>query len=173
MWFLPKDYVWVHTRVQKAHDTHKDKLSIETNFEIKDKIVFFTAKVTIWEQVFNWSSFWELGREKAFEKLETVAVGRALAFAGFEIKEGIASRDEIDRFEAKKDKNGAYKWDSSQMELTEYIDIVRNESDVNNLDTIYKDFSRWNWSEKQKKWMIEECAKKKAELTGWKYIPKT
>ena len=173
MGFIPKNYVWVHTRVQQAHDAHKEKLSIETSFDIKDKIVFFTAKVTIWEQVFNGSSFWELGKEKAFEKLETVAVWRALAFAWFEIKEWIASKDEMDKFNSKLDKDGAYKWDSSQLELTEYIEIVKDETDVNNLDTIYKDFARWNWSDKQKKWMIEECAKKKAELTGGTYIPKT
>ena len=29
MWYLPKDYVWVHTRVQKAHDKYKEKLNIE------------------------------------------------------------------------------------------------------------------------------------------------
>lgn len=73
----------------------------------------------------------------------------------------------------KLDKNWAYKWDSSQLELTEYIAIVQDETDVNNLDNIYKDFARWNWSDKQKKWMVEECAKKKAELIGGVYIPKT
>ena len=102
MWFIPKDYVWVHTRVQKAHDKYLEKLSIETTFDIKDKIVFFKAIVSIWKQVFNWSSFWELWKDKAFEKLETVAVWRALAFAWFEIQDWIASKDEMDKFEKNK-----------------------------------------------------------------------
>ena len=103
MWFALQNYVWVHTRVQQAHEKHKDKLNIETDFDIKDKIVIFKAKVTIWNQVFNWSSFWFLWKDKAFEKLETVAVWRALAFAWFEIQSWIASKDEMDKWEDWKD----------------------------------------------------------------------
>jgi len=105
MWFLPRDYVWVDTRIDKAHEKHKEQLSIETEFDIKDKTVIFTARVKIksTEQVFTWHSFWEVGKEKAFEKLETVAVGRALAFAWFETRDGIASREEIEVWEDKKE----------------------------------------------------------------------
>lgn len=106
MWFLPKDYVWVDTRIDKAHEKHWKDLSIETEFDIKDKTVIFTARVNIksTEQVFTWHSFWEVGKEKAFEKLETVAVGRALAFAWFETRDGIASREEMEVWETKKEK---------------------------------------------------------------------
>jgi len=105
MWFLPKDYVWVDTRIDKAHEKHKEQLSIETEFDIKDKTVIFTARVKIWatEQVFTWHSFWEAWKEKAFEKLETVAVWRALAFAWFETRSGIASREEIEVWEERKE----------------------------------------------------------------------
>ncbi len=64
------------------------------------------------------------------------------------------------------DKTWVYKWDTSQLDLTEYIEIVRDEDDVNNLDTIYKDFNRWTWSEKQIDWMIRECKQRKEELNS-------
>lgn len=100
--FLPKDYVSVATRVDQAHDKHKEKLSIETSFDIKDQTVIFSAKVTCGGQTFTGHSFGVVGREKAFEKLETVAVGRALAFAGFETRDGIASKEEMEVFEDNK-----------------------------------------------------------------------
>jgi len=108
MWYLPKDYVWVHTRVQKAHQKYEKDLSITTEFDIKEKVVIFKATVKIWEQIFTGSSFWEVWKEKAFEKLETVAVWRALAFAWFEIKEWIASADEMERFNQKQEEKEWY-----------------------------------------------------------------
>lgn len=39
--------------------------------------------------------------EKELEKAETSAVGRALAFVGYEIKDGIASQEEMEDFEEK------------------------------------------------------------------------
>jgi hypothetical protein len=103
MWFIPKDYVWVSTRIELAHEKYKDNISIVTEFDIKDQTVIFTATVKIkdTEQVFTWHSFWEVGKEKAFEKLETVALWRALAFAWFEVKSWIASREEMEVFEKK------------------------------------------------------------------------
>lgn len=103
MWFLPKNYVWVNTRIEQFHEKYK-KWSIETFFDINGNIVIFTAKVSLWEEnrVFTGHSFGTVGKEKAFEKLETVAVGRALAFAWFETKEWIASREEMEEFEDKK-----------------------------------------------------------------------
>jgi len=105
MWFLPKDYVWVHTRVEKAHDKHNKNLSIKTEFDIKENTVIFKAEVYIkdTDQTFNWSAFWEVWKEKAFEKLETVAVWRALAFAWFEVKDWIASWEEMQRFQSKQE----------------------------------------------------------------------
>lgn len=99
-WFLPKDYVWVHTRIEKYHNDH-ETCGIETEFKIEWKIVIFKATVTTKKWKFTWSSFWEIGREKAFEKLETVAVWRALAFAWYEVKEWIASNEEMEIFQDK------------------------------------------------------------------------
>jgi len=158
MWYLPKDYVWVHTRVQKAHEKYWEKLNIETEFDIKDKVVIFKAKITIWEQVFTGSSFWEVGKEKAFEKLETVAVWRALAFAWFEIKEWIASKDEMEVWENKKVENAI------KLDVMDYVERVRSESDVNVLTTIYKEFKAKKPTEKQENWLVKEIKERKEKL---------
>ena len=102
MWFLPKDYVGVHTRVESFHKEHKEWMSINTEFKLQDNVAIFKATVTTKKWTFTWSSFWEVWKEKAFEKLETVAVGRALAFAWYEVKSWIASRDEMEVFESNK-----------------------------------------------------------------------
>jgi hypothetical protein len=48
-------------------------------------------------------SFGGLKDAKAFEKLETVAIGRALAIYGIGINEGVASADELVDFHAQTD----------------------------------------------------------------------
>ena len=81
--------------------THK-KGKIETKPSFVEKAVYFKAIVTPDiekpERVFTGHSFGNIQKEKALEKLETVAVGRALAFMGIGIVEGIASADEIQNF---------------------------------------------------------------------------
>lgn len=138
MWFLPKDYVWVSTRIEQAHEKHWKELSIETEFDIKDKTVIFTAKVKIkaTDQVFTWHSFWEAWKEKAFEKLETVAVGRALAFAWFETREGIASREEMEVFEEKK-----------TTKKTETEEVWFNDSDFEVWKKSWSDYSIEAWTQ--------------------------
>lgn len=95
---IPKNYVSVSTRIEQFHTKYENG-SIKTNFTFHEDIVSFTATVTPDianpERVFTGSSFGEPKKEKAFEKLETVAVGRALAFAGFEVEDGIASKEEM------------------------------------------------------------------------------
>lgn len=103
MGFLPKDYVWVHTRIEKYHNDHEN-WGINTEFKIEWKIVIFKATVTTKKWTFTWSSFGEIWKEKAFEKLETVAVWRALAFAWYEVKEWIASNEEMEIFQDKQNK---------------------------------------------------------------------
>jgi len=143
MWFLPKDYVWVDTRIDKAHEKHDKNLSIITEFDIKDKTVIFTAKVYIKDsdQTFTWHSFGEVWKEKAFEKLETVAVWRALAFAGFETRSGIASREEMEV------------WNNKQERQEEQISND-NPPPCPHCWTIQK------WSEKKQKFYCEPCVRK-------------
>lgn len=104
MSYLPKDYVPVHTRVQKAHDQNEN-LKILTQYELLgNDTVVFRATVTTVKGEFSGTSFGKLTKEKALEKLETVAVGRALAFAGYEIQSGLASKDEMDKFQDSKER---------------------------------------------------------------------
>lgn len=133
MWFLPKNYVWVNTRIEQFHEKYK-KWSIETLFEINGNIVIFTAKVSLWEEnrVFTGHSFGTVWKEKAFEKLETVAVGRALAFAWFETKEWIASREEMEVFD-----------DSNSKEVSKIDDIIVEMYWVKSMEWLKKLFLEW------------------------------
>ena len=104
MGFIPKDYVWVHTRIEKYHSEHTEWMNINTEFKLEWNVAIFKATIISKKWTFTWSSFWELWKEKAFEKLETVAVGRALAFAWYEVKDWIASKEEIEEWDKKKPK---------------------------------------------------------------------
>jgi len=150
--FLPKWYVGVHTRVQKFHDKYKNG-QITTDFTTVWDIISFKATVILDvdaknPRCFTWSSLWDITKEKAFEKLETVAVGRALAFAWFDIKDWIASWDEMDRF----NKN---KW----RDLWEIIDDIKKEKDLDKLMEFKDEAKKIARSDKQKMWLEREYKK--------------
>lgn len=115
-----KDYVMVQERVAYFNDTFKNG-SIITSFTPQGEGFVFQAHVTPDlakpERYFTGHSYGEVGLEKAMEKLETVAVGRALAFMGIGIVDGIASADEIDNFH----NNQRYKTDKERV-----LDNVKN-----------------------------------------------
>jgi hypothetical protein len=96
-----RDYVQVNERVSYFNETYKNGM-ITTEPTFNDDTVYF--KATIYpdakdkERFFTGHSFGSLKGEKALEKLETVAVGRALAFIGIGIVESIASSDEMAKF---------------------------------------------------------------------------
>lgn len=124
--FIPKDYVSVATRVDQFHTDHEKDISIDTVFTLQGDVACFKAIVKTKKGTFSGSSFGKLGREKAFEKLETVAVGRALAFAGYETRDGIASKEEMEVFESnEKDRNNAPQSHETHQEVvwpTDWID---------------------------------------------------
>jgi hypothetical protein len=97
-----RDYVQVNSRVEFFNENYKLG-KIETNPTFNEKTVSFRAVITPDiskpERFFTGHSFGVLGVEKALEKLETVAVGRALAFMGIGIVDGIASAEEMDKFQ--------------------------------------------------------------------------
>ena len=97
-WFLPKDYVPVSKRVEQFHEKHP-KWSIQTQYELNWDTVIFQATITFDDRVFNWTAFWSIKKDKALEKLESVSVWRALAFAWFEVQGWIASKEEMENFE--------------------------------------------------------------------------
>lgn len=97
-----KQYAQVAERLRAIHDDHKD-FDIVTTPTITDSgNIIFTATLTIRDKkdangpvVYTGHSFGKNGAVKAFEKQETIAVGRALAFAGYHADGEIASADEM------------------------------------------------------------------------------
>lgn len=96
------DYAPVDERIRALHAAHPN-CSIRTETRMQgDKLIEARATIIIDvqnpERYFTGSAVGYFGKEKALEKLETVAVGRALAFAGFLADGRIASREEIERY---------------------------------------------------------------------------
>lgn len=82
----------------RSAEFHRDNetCSIETSCKFKDGFVLFTAKVTTKKGTFTGHSMEKVqGRQKQFEKQETIAVGRALAFAGYLATGQIATFEEM------------------------------------------------------------------------------
>lgn len=89
------EYAKVSARSAKFHEDN-DKCSVETSCEFSDGWVIFTAKVTTKKGTFTGHSMDKVqGRQKQFEKQETIAVGRALAFAGYLASGDIACAEEM------------------------------------------------------------------------------
>ena len=81
----------------RSTEFHKDneECSVETTCEFKEGYALFCAKVTTKKGAFTGHSLGKTGQQKAFEKLETIAVGRALAFAGYLASGDIATHEEM------------------------------------------------------------------------------
>ena len=94
-----KKYAQVSERIREVHKENKN-ISIETDILWIGEKGGFQVKATIktdkW--VFTWHSFWMYKWDKSLEKQETVAVGRALAFAWYLADWEIASFEEIEEF---------------------------------------------------------------------------
>lgn len=98
-----KAYATVPTRIKEFREVCPNGL-IETKPQILDDgQVMFTARIL--KDKSNLSSgestghaIGKLGGDKAFEKLETIAVGRALALLGFMASGEIASSEEMEEF---------------------------------------------------------------------------
>ncbi len=95
-------YAKVPDRVAEFHKDNKNG-KIDTSYEFRDNQLIFKAIVTPDcakpERTFPGTSFGKLINDKALEKLETVAVGRALAFAGYLSNGEIASSEEMEKYE--------------------------------------------------------------------------
>jgi hypothetical protein len=88
------EYAKVAARCVKWHETN-EQCSCETSCEFKNDYVVFRATVTTQKGKFTGHSLGKPNRAKEFEKLETIAVGRALAFAGFLASGDIATYEEM------------------------------------------------------------------------------
>ena len=89
------EYAKVSTRLMEMHE--KNALcAIETTYEFKEGWVIFTATVHTERGKFDGHSMGKVTvRQKEFEKLESISVGRALAFAGFLASGEIACYEEM------------------------------------------------------------------------------
>jgi hypothetical protein len=103
-----KDYCQVKDRIF-AFNEQNQKGSIQTTSQFVGELVIM--KATIYPNIvdeptrfFTASSFGQVKGIKAFEKLESVAVGRALAYLGFGIDGSIASYEEMENFVNSTDK---------------------------------------------------------------------
>jgi hypothetical protein len=94
-------YAKVSDRVAEFNKAGKG--SIKTEYFLQSPIVIFRATVIPDvdkpEHFFTGTSFGKIGDDKALEKIETLAVGRALAFAGYLSTGEIASYEEMERYE--------------------------------------------------------------------------
>lgn len=153
-----KNYVQVAERVRAIHEKRKDSFDITTKYTITESgnvvfiaTLFIRVKGIESPLVFTGHSFGKLGGAKAFEKLETVAVGRALAFAGYHGDGDIASADEMQNFEQEIDYE---KIEEAQLAL----------SDAKTLDELQKIYTKFEKGVKGNKSVIELKDKLKKEL---------
>ena len=100
--FVPDDYVPVHERVDQFRDDDGGgKISTEM-IASGDNFIGFKANVTLEDERASGHGFetkqanQDTVGDKWREKAETVAIGRALAFLGYEAESGIASREEVE-----------------------------------------------------------------------------
>lgn len=96
------NYAKVAARVAEFHLAN-DNGSIRTQDNLVGQTVFWKATVVPDvknpERIFNGGSSGKVMDEKSYEKLETIAVGRALAFAGYLSDGEIASLEEMAKYE--------------------------------------------------------------------------
>jgi hypothetical protein len=100
-----KDYVQVKDRVLFFNEEHpngsiKSEVQFITNSFVNFKAIV-TPDIATPDRVFIGRSAGPIDAEKSLEKLETVAVGRALAFMGIGVIESVASADEIQVYESR------------------------------------------------------------------------
>lgn len=92
-----KSYVTVAERLTKAHQ-ELDKIDITTEVLIHDPVVIKATVVTkkgTFTGISAANANKQIEKETPYEVAESSAVGRALAFAGYETTDGIASAEEM------------------------------------------------------------------------------
>jgi len=94
-----KEYVLVKDRLEYFRENYAN-FAIVTEPKSTEGSVMFRAEIRDDKGavVATGHSFGSLKEAKAFEKLETIAIGRALAIFGIGINEGVASADELADF---------------------------------------------------------------------------
>jgi len=95
------DYAKVAERLKEFHKTYKNG-KIETSYNLTEAMICFktiiTPDIEKPERFFTGHSLGKIAGVKAFEKLETISAGRALAFLGLLADGEIASADEMEEY---------------------------------------------------------------------------
>lgn len=95
------EYAKVAERLKEFHNQYKSG-KIETSYNLTEAMICFKATITPDttkpDRFFTGHSLGAIKGVKAFEKLETIAVGRALAFLGLLADGDVASADEIEEY---------------------------------------------------------------------------
>lgn len=154
-----KQYAQVAERLRAIHEDHKD-FDINTTYHFTEAgNVIFTATLTIRDKkdvkgpvVYTGHSFGKNGAVKAFEKQETIAVGRALAFAGYHADGEIASADEMKE----------YGNEADQEAIFEGIAAIQSAKNVKEMEKAYKNLPL---AIQRSKEVIEAGKAKRKELT--------
>ena len=98
-------YAKVAERLKEFHSQYKAG-KIETSYSLTEAMICFKATITPdttkLERFFTGHSLGKTAGVKAFEKLETIAVGRALAFLGLLADGDVASADEMEEYRNEK-----------------------------------------------------------------------
>lgn len=131
-----KEYATVPTRIKEFREACPNGL-IETNPEIReDGQVVFTARIL--KDKANTASGEATGHsigklvgDKAFEKLETIAIGRALAILGYMASGEIASSEEMENYLK-------YQEDLKTEARLEALDKLNSCTSLDELQTIWK-----------------------------------
>lgn len=94
------DYAKVSKRLVEMHEGNKNcdietEVSLQPGKDGKESFAMCRAKVTTERGVYTGHSLGTVKAQKGLEKLETIAVGRALAFAGYLASGDIASFEEM------------------------------------------------------------------------------
>lgn len=101
-----KEYVQVKDRLAYFNDHYPNGQITTEVINNNANMVMFKATIKpdiSQERTFTAHSFGTVDELKAFEKLETVSIGRCLALMGIGILESVASADEMNRFNAKQE----------------------------------------------------------------------
>lgn len=130
-----KDYATVPVRIKEFREANPNGL-IETKPEMqKDGTYIFTARIL--KDKANPSSgeatghsIGQISADKAFEKLETIAIGRALAILGYMASGEIASSEEMEEF-------NKFKMKKHEQQVAEVIEQMRKAKTLAELQKIF------------------------------------
>jgi hypothetical protein len=162
---------WIQSKIQidrwEEDDTYnkqapypkKTKQSVFTEVESKYLLLH-----TSWESIeLAWYGQWVDTQDKGAGKATTYALKNVLINLFLVPTGEDTDNTHSDSYAVPKTKTEkqVYKW---KLDVMDYVTRVKEEDDVNALDSIYKEFiAEWP-SEKQKEWLIRECKERKEQL---------